>query len=40
MQPEQDWAKEVLGERLYLLLFYARPPMSILEAVANDPAYR
>jgi hypothetical protein len=40
MQPDIENAQKVLGTELVGLFFYAKPPISLLEAVKNDPAFR
>jgi hypothetical protein len=40
MQPDIENAQKVLGTELVGLFFYAKPPISVLEAVKNDPAFK
>lgn len=40
MQPMQDHGMTLLGRELYIKFFVAKPPISVLEAVKNDPAFR
>jgi hypothetical protein len=40
MQPDIENAKQVLGQELLGTFFYAKPPISVLEAVKIDPAFK
>jgi hypothetical protein len=40
MQPAQEKARSLLGPGLAATFFAAKPPLSVLEAVKNDPAFR
>ncbi len=40
LQPIQEKAKSLLGPDLALKTFGGRPPISVLEAVKNDPAFK
>ena len=40
MKPAMENAKAVLGDELNATIFYKKPPISIIEAVKNDPAFK
>jgi hypothetical protein len=40
MQPLQEKAMSLLGPDLARKFFFAKPPISVLEAVKNDPAFK
>ena len=40
MRPAMENARTVLGEETFRAVFIARPPISDIEAVKNDPAFR
>lgn len=40
MQPAEEKARSLLGPSLSATFFVAKPPLSVLEAVKNDPAFR
>jgi hypothetical protein len=40
MKPAMEHAQAVLGNELYGTIFYKKPPISVIEAVKNDPAFK
>jgi hypothetical protein len=40
MQPQMRAAQAVLGDDIFQTVFLKKPPISVLEAVKNDPAFR
>jgi len=40
MKPAMENAKAVLGDELLATIFLKKPPISVLDAVKNDPAFR
>jgi len=40
LQPIQEKAMSLLGQELAVKIFGAKPPLSVLEAVKNDPAFK
>jgi len=40
MQPEMLAARPILGDEVYQTVFSKKPPIAVLEAVKNDPAFR
>lgn len=40
MRPAMENARTVLGEEIFRAVFITRPPISDIEAVKNDPAFR
>ena len=40
MQPVQEKAMTLLGQELAVKIFGAKPPLSVLEAVKSDPAFK
>jgi hypothetical protein len=40
MQPDMERGQQVLGQELFMTFFFAKPPVSVLEAVKNDPAFK
>jgi len=40
MQPDMERGQQVLGQELFMTFFVAKPPVSVLEAVKNDPAFK